>query len=196
MELHLQLVTGPNGWPIDETDLEDHARAIGQPTAQLEPYIHAAVNHLEVISNRRFLSQTWKMFLDEFPAGGVISVPYAPLVSVTHIKYTTTDAVQHTFASSNYGVSTARTLGQIILEYSKDWPTETLRYTDPIEIQFVVGYTNAAAVPNQIKQAIKMLAAHFYEHREAVALGTTAAVDESELPFAVSALIAPWRVWL
>jgi hypothetical protein len=41
-----------------------------------------------------------------------------------------------------------------------------------------------------------MLASHFYEHREAVVVGTAAAVDEAELPLAASALIAPWRVFI
>ena len=194
--MHLQLVTGPNGWPIDENDLRDHARATGQPTAQLEPYIHAAANHLEQITNIRFLSQTWNLFLDYFPHGGVISLPYYPLVSVSHIKYTDTLGVQHTFPATEYGVSIHRRPGQIILEYQKEWPTLTLRHTDPIEIRFVVGWTNPAAIPNPLRQAVRMLAAHFYEHRETVIVGGAAAVDEAELPFAVSALIAPWRVWL
>jgi uncharacterized phiE125 gp8 family phage protein len=136
------------------------------------------------------------MYLDYFPDTGVITIPYSPLVSVAYVKYTDSIGVQHTFASSNYGVSTARTPGQIVLEYQKDWPTETLRNTDPIEIEFTCGWANQASVPTAIRQAIRMLASHFYEHREAVVVGTAAAVDEAELPLAASALIAPWRVFI
>lgn len=196
MEIRLQLVTPPTATPLSDSDFEAHARATGQPIEQLSPYVAAATNYLEVISNRRFMSQTWKMFLDYFPGEGVISVPYSPLVSVTHVKYTDTSGVQTTFPATEYGVSTARTPGQILLEYQKDWPTETLRVTDPIEIQFVCGWPDQASVPTPIKQAIRMLASHFYEHRESVVVGTTAAVDERELPMAASALIAPFRVWL
>lgn len=196
MEIRLQLVTPPVLAPLSDSDFEAHARATGQPIEQLSPYVAAATNYLEVISNRRFMTQTWKMFLDYFPGNGVISVPYSPLVSVSHIKYTDTSGVQTTFPATEYGVSTARTPGQILLEYQKDWPTETLRVTDPIEIQFVCGWPDQASVPTPIKQAIRMLASHFYEHRESVVVGTTAAVDEKELPMAASALIAPFRVWL
>ena len=196
MEIRLQLVTPPTATPLSDSDFEAHARATGQPIEQLSPYVAAATNYLEVISNRRFMSQTWKMFLDYFPGEGVISVPYSPLVSVTHVKYTDTSGVQTTFPATEYGVSTARTPGQILLEYQKDWPTQTLRVTDPIEIQFVCGWPDQASVPTPIKQAIRMLASHFYEHRESVVVGTTAAVDERELPMAASALIAPFRVWL
>jgi uncharacterized phiE125 gp8 family phage protein len=117
-------------------------------------------------------------------------------VSVAHVKYTDSTGVQRTFAATEYGVSTARTPGAIVLEYQKDWPTDTLRNTDPIEVQFTCGYGLPTQVPHQLRQAIRMLAAHFYEHREAVIIGTTSAIDEKELPFAVSALIAPFRVWL
>ena len=196
MEIRLQLVTPPVLTPLSDSDFEAHARATGQPIEQLSPYVAAATNYLEVISNRRLMTQTWKMFLDYFPGEGIISVPYSPLVSVTHIKYTDINGVQTTFPATEYGVSTARTPGQILLEYQKDWPTKTLRVTDPIEIQFVCGWPDQASVPTPIKQAIRMLASHFYEHRESVVIGTTAAVDEKELPMAASALIAPFRVWL
>lgn len=196
MQIRLQLVTPPTSVALSDSEFESHARATGQPIEQLSPYVLAATSHLEVVSNRRFLTQTWRMYLDYFPATGVITIPYSPLVSVTHIKYTDSSGVQHTFASSNYGVSTARTPGQIVLEYQKDWPTETLRHTDPIEIEFVCGWATPALVPPPIKQAIRMLASHYYEHREAVTIGTAAAVDEAELPLAASALIAPWRVFI
>ena len=196
IEHRLQLVTPPTFWALSDSDFEAHSRAMGQPVEQLSPYVQAAINHLEVVSNRRFATQTWRMYLDYFPDTGVITIPYSPLVSVAYVKYTDSISVQHTFSSSNYGVSTARTPGQIVLEYQKDWPTETLRNTDPIEIEFTCGWPNQASVPTAIRQAIRMLASHFYEHREAVVVGTAAAVDEAELPLAASALIAPWRVFI
>jgi uncharacterized phiE125 gp8 family phage protein len=196
MDLRLQLVTGPTGYPLEAADLEAHSRAMGQPLEQLEPYLFAATDHIETITNRRCLTQTWKMFLDCFPGSGVIHLPYSPLVSVAHVKYTDSTGTQRTFAATEYGVSTARTPGAIVLEYQKDWPTDTLRNTDPVEVQFTCGYGLPTQVPHQLRQAIRMLAAHFYEHREAVIIGTTSAIDEKELPFAVSALIAPFRVWL
>jgi len=196
IEHRLQLVTPPTFWALSDSDFEAHSRAMGQPVEQLSPYVQAATNHLEVVSNRRFASQTWRMYLDFFPDTGAITIPYSPLVSVAYIRYTDSSGVQRTFPSTEYGVSTARTPGQIILEYQKDWPTETLRHTDPIEIEFTCGWPDQASVPTPIRQAIRMLASHFYEHREAVVVGTAAAVDEAELPLAASALIAPWRVFI
>jgi len=189
------IVTPPVLYAVTAAEMESHARATGQPADQLEPYLYAAMDHLETITNRRFLTQTWKAFMSAFPACNIIYLPFAPLASVTHIKYTDTAAVQTTFAASNYGVSTAREPGVIVLEYQKTWPTTVLKNTDPIEIQFVCGSVSAEDVPRGIRQAVLMLASHFYEHREAVMIGSGAAVMEAEMPFAVSALIEPWRIW-
>jgi hypothetical protein len=42
--------------------------------------------------------------------------------------------------------------------------------------------------PAPILQAVRLLVAHWYAHREAVALGQAAKV-----PFGVDAMLAPWR---
>ena len=60
-EHRLQLVTPPTFWALSDSDFEAHSRAMGQPVEQLSPYVQAATNHLEVVSNRRFAQQAWRM---------------------------------------------------------------------------------------------------------------------------------------
>ena len=47
-------------------------------------------------------------------------------------------------------------------------------------------------MPSPLQQAILLLAAHWFEHREAAGAG----VAFQELPMGVQALAAPYRVWL
>ncbi len=47
--------------------------------------------------------------------------------------------------------------------------------------------------PADLDQAVLMLAAHWYENREATMVGTAAAA--MELPFAVSAIVANYRTY-
>ena len=54
----------------------------------------------------------------------------------------------------------------------------------------MAGYGTAADVPETFRQAIRLLVAHWYENRAAAAAPDSAA----ELPYAVTALIAPQRV--
>jgi uncharacterized phage protein (predicted DNA packaging) len=48
-----------------------------------------------------------------------------------------------------------------------------------------------ASVPGALRQATRMLAAHFYENREAASFDGRAA----ELPFGFMDLVTPFRVW-
>jgi uncharacterized phage protein (predicted DNA packaging) len=56
-------------------------------------------------------------------------------------------------------------------------------------IEIFLGATYSDPVPAPIKQAIKLLAGSFYEHREDVLVGISA----ESIPFGVHDLIAPYR---
>jgi uncharacterized phiE125 gp8 family phage protein len=71
---------------------------------------------IERIINKRFITQTWAKYLDEFPAGSDITPLYAPLKSVTSVNYYDTDGTEATFAASNYNVGTNREPGLIRLK--------------------------------------------------------------------------------
>lgn len=49
----------------------------------------------------------------------------------------------------------------------------------------------ADPVPDALKEAIRQLAAHLYENREASLIGVTA----QQLPFGLLDLLAPYRAW-
>jgi len=63
--------------------------------------------------------------------------------------------------------------------------------TGDLEVIYVAGYGDAAAVPYNFKAAILLLVGHFYENREAVVLAT----QPAKLPLAVESLTLPWRAW-
>lgn len=190
-----QLVTGPTGYAITDAEMEAHARANGQPAIQYQRYVYAAQAFLETITERKLITQTWRMFLDEFPAGDRLVMPFGRLQSVTHLKYTDTAGVQYTFPATSWEASTARDPGVLALSYSKTWPTATLRVLDPIEIEFVCGWTTANNVPHDLRAAILLMAAHLYEHRETVIVGNSAAVESKLLELGFGALVANWRLY-
>ena len=63
------------------------------------------------------------------------------------------------------------------------WP-ETAGIMNAVEVTYVAGFVNAAAVPELLKHGIKFYVAHLYENREAVTEGSL-----SEVPLAVSSII-------
>jgi uncharacterized phiE125 gp8 family phage protein len=56
-------------------------------------------------------------------------------------------------------------------------------------VNFVCGYTNAAAVPQAIKQAMLLIIGHLYENRSDVLTGT----QINEMPLASRYLLEPYR---
>lgn len=188
------LVTAPAGLAVDDSQMAAHARAVGQPTEQLYPYMAAAQAWVERVTARKLVSQTWKWFLDDWPCSDYMILPFGQLTSVTHVKYTDSADSQTTFSSTYYATSIARDPGVLALKYGQSWPSATLRTLDPIEVQFVCGWATAGVVPADLQNAILLLAGHLYEHRESVIVGETASVDSKALAFGVDALIVNWRL--
>lgn len=145
---------------------------------------------IELHSNRRFITQTWELALDSFPSEDCIRIPYPPLQTISSVKYYDTDDTAATMSDADYYVDTYEEPGKVALNYSTQWPSTTLRPTNGVIIQYVVGYGDAASdVPDMYKQAIKMLAAELYEHRE-----PTDFRSWDELPYGVRQLIGYERV--
>ncbi len=192
MTFSYQLVTAPTEFAITDAQMETHARAAGQPVEQYQPYVRAAEAYVETITGRRLITQTWKWFLDDFPCGDRLTLPFGQLQSVTHVKYTDTAGTQTTFDAAYWEASTARDPGVLALSYAQSWPSTTLRVLDPIEIQFVCGWTTAADVPYDIQAAILLVATHLYENRSAVGVGDSAVVTSKQVELGAMALLANW----
>lgn len=65
------------------------------------------------------------------------------------------------------------------------------RATAGIELDVTVGYGDAAIdVPEALRQAIRLLVAHWYDNRGVVTTGP----NYSPLPLSVAALLAPYRI--
>lgn len=161
----------------------------------LDALIAAAREHAETFTSRALLTQTWDIYLDDWPSGDYIELPYPPLQSVTSVTYTDSDGTTNTFAATSYSVDTDSEPGRVVLDYGESWPSVTLATKNPIKVRFVAGYGNERSdVPQPIKQALLMLIAHWFENREATVVSSRLTQAGSELPFAFNALLWPYRI--
>lgn len=128
----------------------------------------SAREHVEDITRRALLTQTWDYSLPGWPTSNFINLPYGNLQSVTSIKWKDTAAVESTLTvTTDYLVETnGDQCGRIVLPYGVTWPSGTLYPSNPITIRFICGWTTAALVPYKIKAALKMIAADLYANRE------------------------------
>ena len=159
----------------------------------LNSLITAARQYAEDYQGRAYLTQTWELWLDKFPSKDYIEIPLPPLQSVSSVKYHNTSDVEATFSSDDYFVDIKSEPGKVALNYSKTWPSTTLRPANGVCVEFVAGYGDAASdVPKKVKQAMFLLIAGWYEQRESFSM---TGVNINPIPFAVDALLWQDRVF-
>lgn len=189
------LVTGPQVEPVTLAELKLHLR-LGADTTEdtyLAGLITAAREYVENVTRRALITQTWDYWLDEFPPGDYFELPFGNLQSVSSLKYKDSDATETTMTvTTDYLVDINSEPGRIWLPYGETWPSFTAYPYKPITARFICGYgVSASNVPNPVKAAIKLLAAHLYENREMFVIGQTI----TKIEFALDALLASYRLW-
>ena len=187
-----KIVTPPTAYAVTVATAKEHMRVkFDDDDMLIGVYIETATALCEQILQRKLITQTWKMYLDYFP--NIITTLFGDLQSVTHIKYTDLDEAQLTFANTKYDVDIVSVPGRIILKDAYDWPTTTLNANNPIEIQFITGYgASSANVPADIKNAILLTTAHFYENRENLLISN---MSIDKIPMTTQALLQNHRIW-
>jgi uncharacterized phiE125 gp8 family phage protein len=159
----LRLITAPAVEPVSIETAKVFLR-VDSPADELllESMLKAAREKGEELARRAFITQTLEQTFDEWPCDYKLTLWRPPLQSVVSVKYRDYDNVEHTF--TNYIVDTRSEPGQVIF---RSLPGSTLLESGAITVRFTAGYGDAAAdVPEIIKQAILMLAGHWYETRD------------------------------
>ena len=176
-------------------------------------FITAAIQSAENYTNSRFLETQYTMFMETWDdvyvsnhyttslsngtyltTGGYVGkdglnqivLPYAPLDSITHVKYYDSSNTQQTWTEdTDYSVNTfINQKGFIEITKNTTYPTLYDR-ADAIEIKFKAGYgATEDKVPEPIKTAILLILGSMYEKRED---------SVSRLPKASEYLLDPYR---
>lgn len=189
----LSLVTPPAVEPVSLVELKAHCKVeISDEDAYIEQLLISVKEQVEELCSIRCINQTWKLILNAFPTSRAITIPLAPLVSISSVKYTDENGTTATMPATDYIVDTVNLPGCIVLKNNSAWPSVTLQAANGVEIEFVCGYGAAAInVPARLKQALKFLVGHWYANREAVNTRDISA----ELPMTAKWLIDPFRMW-
>lgn len=185
----LVTITPPYFEPVSLDLIKQHiSYDFGDRDVLINDIALAARESAEGEQNRCYITQILEYTLDAWPARSVIYLPRAPVQSVDSVKYTDClGAEVELTEGTDYIVDTASEPARICLAYGKSWPTATLRPVAAIKIQFTAGYGDSGdAVPMRAKQAICMLAGHYWENREAVA---ARGHIPQEMPMGVRALL-------
>ena len=183
------LLAGPAEEPVTLAEAKAWVKLDGaDEDALLATLSTAARLHLESVTGRALLTQSWRLVLDAWPAGGEVRLPVAPLSALTEIRAFDEDGDGHTLALEQFLVAPGDEPVRLLLPATVAG-MPVLRQRFGIEIDYVAGFGAAADVPQELKQALLVLVAHWFEHRDAVVIAGSGAV----IPFGFDRLIAPWR---
>lgn len=174
----LVVTVQPTIEPLTVAEVATHLRTSADP--ELAAYIIAARQYCETYTRRSFITRTLRYTLDQFPTcESYLALPRPNLLTVTSVQYVDTNGDTQTFSSSDYSVDTASLPGRIILDYGVSWPS-TRCQPNAVTVTYTAGYgATTDAVPESIKQAMKLLIGDWYENREAKFVGVSAQENEA-----------------
>ena len=159
----------------------------------LTDIIATARQHVENITRRALLTQTWYYYLDKWPSAKYIKMPLGNLQTTNlSIKWKDTDGTETTLTlTTDYLIETNdEKCGRIVLPYGETWPSGTLYPSNPIKITFQCGWTAAASIPSVIRTAVKMIGSKLYTSRGEDVYGLTVHEDNF-----FQKLLASYRLW-
>ena len=179
----LTVITPPATEPITLAEMKLHSRIdVDEDDALINTLITAARMQIEQMASHRLITQTLALSIDDFPDSGILYLE-GPVQSVSSIQYYDLDGALQTWDNELYQVDITANPARVMPAYDETWPDYLDDYNS-IVVTYIAGYGNAAAVPAIIKQAIKMLVAHWYNQRE-----TVGEVQGYETPYAVDNIV-------
>ena len=186
------LVSGPETPLLTTAEAKAHLRVgYSDDDALIDTYIQAATDMVDAEwgeLGRALITQRWKMTLPSL-GGSRIVLPVPPVQQVTHFQYYDADNVQQDLDANAYRLTVNGEEAYVDLVEGYSWPATYAR-ADAVQIQYDTGYGDAASdVPMGIRQAAKMLVAHYYMSRQAVTERGGA-----EMPLGVRSILMKYRV--
>ena len=142
--------------------------------------------HVEAQTRRALITQSWRLSFDCWPADGRLPIVPAPLQTLTAARIYDANNVAQALDTAAFVLDKGAS-ALIFAPWALPAPG---RVAAGIELDVTVGYGDGAVdVPEPLRQAIRLLIAHWYENRGLVSGNGTIV-----LPQTVAALIAPYRV--
>lgn len=181
MRPSFELTTPPNVEPVTLSEAKAHARVEHSgEDALFHRLIAAARRHVEHAAGLALITQTWTVTLPAWPTKGIALRPH-PVAALTEVK------VAGVVSTPSFRLAKGRP-ALVTLATGASTPASDAE----IIATFTAGFGADGAVPDDLKQAMLFLIAHWYENREPTAAAMSLSVV-GDIKFTVDALLAPHR---
>jgi uncharacterized phiE125 gp8 family phage protein len=170
------VITPPTQEPVTLDMVKSQSRITHTlDDALLQGYITSARDYLQIVTRRQFVAATLQWTGFQHPLG-LVTLDAPPLVSVSQVA-TLAGNIATILDPTAYVALTHTEPGQVALLSAPSLLT-------PIRVTYVAGWPSPEAMPPSLRQAMLLLIAHWYEHREASTMERMMC-----LPYALESLI-------
>lgn len=179
-----RLLSAPAAEPVTLADLKRHLEIDDTASDDfLTPLIVVARAAVERLTGRLMITQSWRLSLDAVPDDGLVRLPVGPVQTVSAVRVYDGLGGSVVWPGSGYTLDLVGEPARLLFHGSLPMPGRRLA---GIEIDVVAGYgASVAAVPADLVQAVKLLAAHWY--------ATRGDVEAGGIPADVAALTGGYR---
>lgn len=149
--------------PVTLVEAKAHLRISHASEDQLiAGLIRAARDEVEKATGLALIDQSWRLALDRWPRDGTAVLPRHPVKSVLSVTLFGTDGGASVVDPATYLLDGLSRPARLHFQAMPSQP----RRMNGIEIDFAAGFGEAGTdVPDLLKRAMLLLAAHWYEFR-------------------------------
>ena len=182
--MSLTLLSPPAAEPVTLSEVKTHLRVThSDEDALISGVLVAAVRAIEARGGLALMPQAWRLTLDAAPEE-TLFLPLSPVSALDAVAVIDGEGAPQEVSVSLYDAALG---AHARIRPAGPWPLPA-PVIDGVRIDFTAGYADADAVPELLKQAVKILAGYFYETREAAGEARVYTMPQS-----IDALIAPFR---
>lgn len=138
---------------------------------------------------KALVQQTWQIQSEPVIGRCEWRFPIVPLISVTSISYFDADNAAQSISIDDVIIYKEEDRAWMVPNFDTTWPT-MYRRDDAMTVTAQFGFGGASDVPQNIIHAAKLLVGHWYENRDATAVG----VVPKEIDMGVKSLIGVSRI--
>lgn len=183
------LLAGPAAEPISLAEARAYCRVDDETEdGLLSTLIAAARIHVEAVTGRALITQSWRLVLDAWPAAGCVALPVAPAASLTAVTAYDPDDVAHDIDTGQFRLDGMAVPARLQKPGAVDG-LPVLRWRGGLEIDYAAGYGAAGEdVPEDLRQAVRLLVGYWFDNRD-----TAAAPNGPDGAPGLARLLAPYR---
>lgn len=187
-----QLITAPVIEPITRSEAKMQLDIPSSETyfdSLIDSLITSSRMTVEQLTYRGLLTQTWDLWIDEADfLGDIVEISKVPIQSISYVKYYDSTNTLTTLSTDNYRTDLVSSNSPARIQFINK--PNVYNRINAVVIRFVCGWSSAAAIPEPIKQAQKLILRHLYDNRSDVVTGGKPAT----IPMGAQYLLNPYSL--